>query len=175
MRPTNQRLRHCLLVAGGVSLLVFALGCSVSRSTPPGASTITSSTSGMSFTFLQWKEGLRLLLVDDVKGSHHSSGGGSSNNPVHTEKGGAGTADGRGYQWHLETTDGKTAKFRINGNEFDLTKGTLFALKAKGEQVEVQQLVRDLAGIPFDAEGCKEFLKKDAEIQKIFAAGDAAK
>ena len=69
----------------------------------------------------------------------------------------------------------KTATFKIDGKEFDLTKGAVFVLKAKGDRVEVQQLNRDLAAITFDADACREFLKKDAEIQKIFGMGDPAK
>ncbi len=51
-----------------------------------------------------------LLLVDDIHlGSHHEGGSGSTTNPVYFQSGSATSADGRGYKWQLETTDGKAA------------------------------------------------------------------
>jgi hypothetical protein len=61
---------------------------------------------------------------------------------------------------------------RINGKEYDLSKGVLFVIKAKGDQVEVHQLQRDLTAIPFDVNGCKEPLVKDAEIRKLLGLDD---
>ena len=63
----------------------------------------------------------------------------------------------------------------MNGKEYDLSKGTLFVIKAKGEQVEVHQLKRDLTTIPFDANDCREPLQEDAEIRKLLGLGDLAK
>ena len=163
-----------LLGAAGIGLVIFVFGCTP-RSTPPGPNTIGSSAPGLTFTFLQWKEGLMLLLVDDIEKSHQSRGSASTSNPVYSGSGSAESADGRGYKWQIETTDGKAATFRIDGKEYDLSKGALFVIKAKGEQVEVHQLKRDLTTIPFDADGCKEHLKKDAEILRLLGAGDVPK
>ncbi len=172
MRSLAKRFRDCLIVASSVGLLVFGSGCG-NRSTPPGPSTLVASAPGMSCTYIYWKEGLRVLLVDDAKGTHHSEGHGSSSNPVFTEKGGAGPGDGVGYKWQAETKDGTTATFRIDGKEYDLTEGTVFAVKDKGGRVEVRQLTRDLIVLPFDADACRNFVRKDAEIREIFGAGDA--
>ncbi len=77
MRSFPGLLHLWLLVPAAFGLLIFVSGCG-SRSTPPGWSKISGSDSdsGMYFTFLQWKEGPMLLLVDDVKGFHNSEGGG---------------------------------------------------------------------------------------------------
>lgn len=163
-----------LLLCGGVGLAISACGCGM-RTTPPGPATIGTSAPGMNIKFLRWKEGLMVLFVDDVKGNHSSHGAGSTNNPVHSESGSAGSAGAGGYQWQLETADGKSATCRINGKEYDLSKGALFVIKAKGEQVEVHQLQRDLSTIPFDADGCREPLRKDAEILKNLGLGDFPK
>jgi hypothetical protein len=87
----------------------------------------------------------------------------------------AGAADTGGYRCVLETKDGKLVNCRINGKEYDLSKGTLFVIKAKGHQVEVHQLKRDLTIIPFDADGCKETLEKDKEIRELLGLADLGK
>ena len=57
---------------------------------------------------------------------------------------------------------------------YDLSKGALFVLKAKGEQVEVRQLSRDLSAIPFDAK-CRDVIENDAEILKVVRPTDLPK
>lgn len=153
-------------------------GCGTGR-IPPAPQSVASVGPDVAFRFLRWKEGLNLLLVDDIHlGSHPAKGSGSTNNPVHTESGMASSRDGRGYTWQLETTDGRTAKFTIDGKEYDLSKGTLVVVRTKGETVQVLQLnrdlARDLAGV-LDADGCRDYLKKDGEVMKFLEAGDAPK
>ena len=174
MNPCKEHLRLCFIASIGIALVISLVGCST-RTSPPGASTIGTSAPGMSIAFLRWKEGLIVLFVDDVKGIHGSGGSGSTENPVGTTTVSAGPETG-GYRCRIETKDGKSATCRINGKEYDLSKGTLFVIKAKGEQVEVHQLKRDLTAIPFDADGCREPLQKDAEIRKVLGTdpGDAA-
>jgi hypothetical protein len=174
MRSFLARLPSGLLVCLGIALLASGTGCGP-KTTPPGASVIGTSAPGMNIQFLRWKEGLIVLFVDDVKGSHSSHGSGSTDNPVHTSTVSAGSEDAGGYQCVLETKDGKSANCRINGKDCDLSKGTLFVIKAKGDQVEVHQLKRDLTTIPFEVDGCKEPLEKDAEIRKLLGLGDLPK
>jgi hypothetical protein len=133
------------------------------------------SAPGLNIAFLRWKEGLRVLVVDDVTGQHGSHGTGSTDNPVYTATVSAGDADAGGYTCRLETRDGKSAACRINGKEYDLSKGTLFVIKAKGAQTEVHQLRRDLAAVPFDLQGCRKAVEKDAEIQRRLRPADGPK
>ncbi len=70
---------------------------------------------------------------------------------------------------------GKAATFRIDGNAYGLSQGAVFVLKTKADKVEVHQMKRDLSAVPFDVEGCREFLKKDAEILKALGGGDLPK
>ena len=116
-----------------------------------------------------------VLFVDDVKGGHSSSGSGSTDNPVHTSTVSAGSPDAGGYKCQLETKDGKSANCRINGKEYDLSNGTLFVIRAKGDQIEVHQLKRDLTKIPFDAHDCKDPIETDSEIRKLLGLDDLPK
>ena len=159
-----------LIVFIGIALIISATGCR-RRTTPPGAYMIGTSAPGMNISFLRWTEGLMVLFVDDVKGPHSSDGSGSTEDPVHTSTVSAGPPDAGGYKCVLETKDGKLANCHINGKEYDLSNGTLFVIKDKGEQVEVHQLKRDLTKIPFDANDCRDPIQKDAEIRKLLDLG----
>jgi hypothetical protein len=122
----------------------------------------------VSFVLLQWKEGLTVILADDV-GGHRVSGSGSTASPVWTERGSASSADGRGYTWQLESADGRTANLTIDGKAYDPSRGGLFVVRTKGGRTEVHQLVRDLSAVPSDPGGCREYLKKDGEVMKLLA------
>jgi len=167
---TKLKTSVAIVVVFGFGLLLCLVGCG--KRTPPGPSTIGTSAPGMNITFLRWKEGLVVLFVDNVKGGRRSGGSGSTENPVRTQSGSAGDGDAGGYQWQIQTTDGNSANCRINGRDYDLSKGSLFVVNAKKEQVEVNQLKRDLSTIPFDADGCKEPLAKDTEIRKVLGLSD---
>jgi hypothetical protein len=129
----------------------------------------------MNYTFLVWQEGLRVLFVDDAKGAHGSRGGGCTDNPVYTVSGSAGSAGAGGYTWQIDTRDGKSADFKLNGTEYDPTQVALFVVKTKGDQVEVHQLSRDLSAVPLDADGCREALEKDAEVRQLLGLGELPK
>jgi hypothetical protein len=174
MSLSKEHLRLCLIAPIGVALIIFLSGCGT-RSTPPGASRIGTSAPGMNIAFLRWKEGLIVLFVDDVNGGHRSGGSGSTSNPVHTSTVSAGSPDAGGYECQLETEDGKLADCHINGKKYDLSNGTLFVIKSKGEQVEVHQLKRDLTKNPFDPNDCRDPIEKDIEIRKLLGLGDLPK
>ena len=53
-----------LIVLVGVTLTIPVTGCGTG-STPPGARTMYTSAPGMNIVYLQWKEGLTVLFVDD--------------------------------------------------------------------------------------------------------------
>ena len=160
------------LVVFIIAALIITMASCGTRTTPPGADTIGTSAPGMNISFLRWTEGLMVLFVDDVKGHHSSRGSGSTDNSIHISTVSAGFPDAGGYKCQIETKDGKLANCRINGNEYDLSNGTLFVIKDKGEQVEVHQLKRDLTKIPFDANNCRDPIQKDAEIRKLLELGD---
>jgi hypothetical protein len=176
MRTFAGCLRPWSLVPAALGLGMLMFGCGT-QTTVPGPDSIGSSTPGLSFTYLKWKEGTSLLLVDDIflGGSHHSGGSGTTQIPIYSGSGSAKAADGGGYKWQVETKDGKTIKFSIDGKDYDLSKGTLFVMKVKGDKTDVHQLKRDLSAIPFDSHKCEEALKKDAEVMKLLGPAELPK
>jgi hypothetical protein len=138
----------------------------------PGPDSFCHSSGDISFTLHRWKEGTTILLVNDGLLEGDVPGFvDSASTTVYSGNGYVILKDGRGYKWQIETTAAKAFTFRIDGKEYDLSKGTLFVtkIKAKGEPVEVHQLKRDLSAVPFDAEGCRDFLRKDAEVMKLLS------
>jgi hypothetical protein len=121
------------------------------------------------FEFFRWRKGLQLLTVDSlgfrVRGYSTDS---------YDCEGGADRSEkyGPGYKWRLHTPDGKTATFRFDDREYDLSKGALFVIKANADKVDVHQLNRDLSALPFDKTAIGEYLKNDAEVRKILGVKD---
>lgn len=149
-----------------IAILSLAAGCNTGpTSSPPGGASIVSSGLGFNFTYEHWNEGLSVLIIDDLAGSHGSHGSGSTAKQVYTADGYGGN-DPQSYKWHLETSDGKTAKFQINATDYDLSNGSVFVVRWKDGRAEVQQFKRDMSTIPFEAFKCREALDKDAQIQK---------
>ncbi len=149
-----------------VVLLVLALSGCV-RSTPPGASTAGGEVGEGAYTFMQWKEGLTILIWDDIRGSHSNHGSGSSSDPVFRQSGQAESPDGRSYSYQVETEDGITARFTIDGKAFDLSQGTLFLVKTRGAETNVRQLSRDLSEVPFTNEALREMAQSDPDVAAL--------
>ena len=182
-RPAANRL-ELLIAVTCLAPLLGLTGCDRESTSLPArqvapaqvvapAQQIVGSGPDVSFRFFRWEKGLNLLLVDDILqgNNEHESNPGSVDNPVRIHRGSTATADGRAYAWQLETTDGQTAKFAIERKEYDLSKGTLFAVKTKGKSCSILQLDRPLAGVPFDVEGCRDYLKKQGEVMAFLEAG----
>ncbi len=157
-----------------IAFICSLIGCGP-HSTPPGASRIITHAPGMTIIYLRWKEGLKILFVDNIKGGHHAGGSSSSNDPVYRATVTASSPDTKGYTCQIETTDGQSAKFSIDGKEYDLLKGTLFVIKSEGEKVEIHQLERDLSSIPFDAQKSIDPIQKDSEIRKLLGLKEDSK
>jgi serine/threonine protein kinase len=127
-----------------------------------------------------WEEGhLERLteLLDAHQPRHeqgnreHESSVGPADNPVRRHRGSASTADGRTYAWQLETKDERTGKFTVDRREYDLSKGTLLLVKTQGKTVQVLQLDRPLADVPFDVDGCRDYLQKQKEVLAFLETG----
>ncbi|HEY1859998.1 MAG TPA: hypothetical protein VGG61_06570 [Gemmataceae bacterium] len=175
MRSPARNLRLCIVVATGIGLLVAEGGCWIrNRPAPPGPREISGEIPELKsaserlpaeFQFLQWREGLNLLIVDGLSHFNVRSG----HRYYYDCEGSAGSSKeyGPGYNWRIDTRDGKTATFRFDDKEYDLSEGALFVVKANGDKVEVHQLNRDLSPLPWDRTAIADFLKNDAEIRKI--------
>jgi hypothetical protein len=164
-------LRNWLIATAGLGVVVFLLGCS-SGSAVPLLNSIGGSRQGMSYWYFEDK-GLKILLVDDVfAGRRQQQAGGTTSKPVWS---GSLSADGSGYTWQIEWIDGKSAKVRIDGIEYDSSQGAVFVIKTKGDKLKVRQMNRDLSVVPFTHQGCWEFLNKDVEILKELGAAALSK
>jgi hypothetical protein len=82
--------------------------------------------------------------------------------------------DNRLVSFRFETKDGKTGPVTINEANYDLANGGLFLVSARGEQIRVKQLKRDLRDLKFEQQNLQAFARKDQEIMEFFS-GNAAK
>ncbi|MGD2077240.1 MAG: hypothetical protein PVH18_02595 [Chloroflexota bacterium] len=168
--PARRYVAGLLLAA----ILVPLTACT--GTTPPGPNAVFGGVDGQaSYLLLDWQEGLRLLIWDDiVEGGHHNSGSGSTTDPVFRQSGGAEAADGRTYEYALETTDGIEAEFSIDGTAYDLEQGRLFLIRTAGDGTQVQQLDLDLAGLTPTNDGIVAFGRETPEIAAFIAENAAA-
>ena len=154
-----------------VAILVGLGGCG-GKTTPPGASFVYGQVLvpegfGGSFLVLQWKEGLTIVLVDDMGGDHESSGSGSTRDSIWRGKGAARAADGRQVSWRAETADGKTAAFFLDGQSYDLSQGTLFLIRTRGGPTSVAQHKSNPAGRCSDSTDCQLWLENDPLVMQF--------
>ena len=112
------------------------------------------------------------MICSDIRGGQSSAGETISGPPyVRKEKGFKSSPDGRRFDWELETTDGRGIKCRLDGKDYDLSKGALFLVKTKGGKTEVEQLSRDLSAVQAEAESCKDFAQKEPAVSKLLGKG----
>lgn len=107
------------------------------------------------------------MIWDDMAGAQASGGSGSTSDPVFRQRGRAESRDGRSYEYTFETTDGKTADFSIDGQEYALSQGTLFLIKTTGGETQIQQLDHDLSEIVPTNEGCEAFARDNPEVAQF--------
>ncbi len=165
------------LAAISFSLIILLLALAAcGRTTPPGPNAVFGGADGQaSYLLLDWQEGLRILIWDDiVDGGHDNSGSGSTSDPVFYQSGGAQATDGRSYEYALETSDGLQADFSIDGVPYDLEQGRLFLIRTAGDGTQVQQLDLDLSGLTPTNDGIVAFGRETPEIAAFIAESAAA-
>jgi hypothetical protein len=152
--------------------LVCVGGCQ--KTTPPGADIVGGQIQNTSYTFLHWKEGLRVMIWYDITEDVGSGGSGSTSDPIYRLEGHASAPDGRRVDLRLETADGRTATYSINGQRYDLSRGALFLVTTRGERTQVRQLNRDLSTIHPTNESCEAFSETDPDVSAfIRSAGES--
>ncbi len=152
------------------ALVLLALAGCQGRSTPPGANVIYGSVQDGHYSFLWWQEGLRLMIWDDVDGNHGYSGSGSTDDPVYRGAGAVEAADGSGYTYELETTDGETVSFTLAGDSYDLANGALFLVTGQEGNIRVVQIERDFSALETTNAAVEALAASDEDIAAFVAA-----
>lgn len=175
-RASSAATKNFKWVSVLVLSIIFLFLAACGRTTPPGPNAVYGTADGQaSYMLLDWQEGLRILIWDDiVDGGHGSSGSGSTSDPVYHESGSAQATDGRGYEYNLETSDGLQAQFTIDGAAYDLDQGRLFLIRTAGDETQVQQLDLDLSGLTPTNDGIVAFGRETPEIAAFIAESTAA-
>ena len=137
------------------------------RSTPPGADAAGGKLEQASYVFLQWKEGLRIMIWHDALESGEGSGSGSTADPIYRYHGYATSPGGPRFDWEVQTADGRTARFQINNTSYDLSDGRLFLITTGNGSTEVRQLQRDLSGVQPNRESIVAFAKSDPDVARF--------
>ena len=75
-------------------------------------------------------------------------------------------------QFQLETKDGKTGPVTINEVEYDLENGGLFLVSTVNDEIQIEQLKRDMSAVKFERESLAAFARQDAEITAFFGRKD---
>jgi hypothetical protein len=155
-----------------IVIMLLTLGGRRSSSQPESLPLISFSEKDATVFFVGWKQGPIIMICCDIAGAGcGTSDGYSGPPPVRQASGSASARDGRRMDWILERTAGQSAKFWVNGKEYDLSRGTLFLVKTKAGKTEVEQLDRDLSAVQPDQESCKKFAQEDPAVSMLIGAG----
>jgi hypothetical protein len=156
--------------------LMCVVGVSGCRQQPP------NQPEDISISFGSTTLGKGAVIYSQFKGRHKGALGGQTvviccdfnGNPVSgpgdisKHQGSQTSTDGkRRLDWQTERTDGWNIKVRLNGKEYDASKGAVFLVKTEGEKTEVEQLAKDLLGLQPDPKSVEEFARKDAAVNKF--------
>jgi hypothetical protein len=118
------------------------------------------------FTFLQWRQGLAIMIWHDL-GSASTHGSGATGDPIYRLSGYASSPDGRRVEWKAQTRDGKTAQFWIDSVDYDLANGKVFIVTTTSGVTNVRQLDRDLSGVQADYGSCVAFARGDPDLARF--------
>jgi Tol biopolymer transport system component len=159
---------HSRALSALISLIIVLAACS--GSTPPGPNSVSGVAGQASYLLIDWEEGLRILIWDDIPyGGHGSASSSSTSDPPFHQEGSAQSADGRSYEYSLETIDGQQADFTIDGIPYDLKQGNLFLIRTTGGATQVEQLDIDLTSLSPTNAGIEDFGRKVPQIAVLMA------
>jgi hypothetical protein len=152
------------------AFLLTATACAP-RTTTPTPAVAAGAVDGTGYRFLRWNEGLAIMIWYDFRGesgsSSTSSGGGLGAPPTYTVHGYAESEEGERFQWEVETTDGRTARLRLDGEPYDLSGGTLFVVKMEDGRADVTQLDRDLSVVESNHVSIVAFARDDPDLAPL--------
>jgi hypothetical protein len=165
------RLELSRALAVLATLFVTTVSGCAPRSTPPGADVTAGVFEQVGFEFLRWEEGLAIMMWHDFVGdsgcSSTSEGSGFTPDPIYRVEGYAESWDGHRFDWEVQTNDGKTAQFWIDGRRYDLSDGTLFIVTMEDGGADVMQLERDVSRVQPDSSSCVAFARSDPDLARF--------
>jgi len=139
---------------------------------PPPQNGLCAEINNGTMCFYRWNDKLAVMICADLEGSMRTMGGFSGPPSVRKAEGSVSAQDGRKLEWLLEEKEGQKIKCRVNDKEFDLDYGTLFLVKTKGGETEIEQISQDLSAVKADIESFKEFARKNPAISKLIELED---
>jgi hypothetical protein len=77
-------------------------------------------------------------------------------------------ANGEVLTYQCESKDGKTGTATIEGQRYDLARGSLFLVATDGKTFRIKQLSRDLKNVQFNQDSLSQLAQRDAEIKQFF-------
>jgi hypothetical protein len=158
-RTSRHRAAPCIIIL----LLLAIVACT--QFSPPRPNAVVGSLNQTSYLLLDWPEGLRILIWDDIfEGDHHNHTESATDDPIFYQSGSARSIDGRTYEYSLETMDGLQADFTIDDSLYDLDQGKLFLIRTAGGATQVEQLDLDLSGLSPTNAGIEDFGRQTVEI-----------
>ncbi len=155
-----------------VFFIFFLVACS-SASIPPDPNSIGGVVEGAGYLLIDWQDGQRILIWDDIpNGNHGAASSSSTSSPPFQQEGSAQSGDGRHYEYSLESIDGQQVDLTIDGVPYDLEQGKLFLVHTAGGVTQIEQLDLDLASLSPTNEGIIEFGRLIPEIAAMIAGPD---
>jgi hypothetical protein len=155
--------RGIVAFEGGRAVHRELLGVGFSgRPAPPGADAAAGTVGGGGYVLLRWEEGLAVMIWYDISAS--SRGSGTTVGPVYRYRGYTGSPGGHRFDWEVQTADGETALFDIDGTRYDLTRGRLFIFRMQDDRTQIRQLDRDVSSVETDRGSIVAFAESDPDL-----------
>lgn len=155
-----------------VLCLCAAAGCTGSKGTPSGprVGTGTAFVGATTAQFATVDGRVAVVVWSDFKGTQDVTGSdsNSASTTVHAQ-GTCRSAGGARVVWRWETSDGKSGAVTVNGVSYDVADGPLFLASAKGNDVQVRQVKREL-GMAAEAAPFEGLAKDDPDVAGFVAA-----
>jgi len=149
-----------------VAILVTFLSSGM-RAHVPGLAAANGTVGQAGYVYYWSERGLRLMIWHDAAEVVLDRQEGSSKRPARWLSGHAIAGGQPLFDWEIETPDGRTARFRIDGTVYDVSQGSVFLVRSEGRQIEVEQLQRDLSSTQPDAETVARFAASDAILSDL--------
>lgn len=122
------------------------------------------------YEYFHWQEGLNILIWHDAIASANCDSSGATDVDTHLVQCWTQSETGQEFAWQIETDNGRTAQFSLDGQSFDLAAGTVFLVTTANGTVDIQQLERDLSGVNSENESITRFSLADPDINQFIEA-----